>query len=162
MRSGGGVLGGWADGRTRATRRPIPCPTEDRQRRNGGGATPVHFSISLSPALHRSVDDGRGRSVFLPSLSCARIRHAVMSGAGCHSELRPLRSLHISNRRTDGRGRRSLFLLFFPRKSFGCLLWSHSSSSTTQRTGAPLFVLISLSHFLLPFLPLFLCITSSD
>ena len=68
MRSGGGVAY-WGVGRTDG-RFPCPnvgreedCPSKGRQRRNGGGATPVHFSISLSP----------GGSVVLPPSSVSLV-----------------------------------------------------------------------------------------
>ena len=141
---------------------------QTEERTEGGGATPLHFSISLSPLPCASLF---GRSFFLlPSRvqSCARIRHAVMSGAAAGG--RPLRrfgsagdrSVHISNRRRHCDRFFSSSLLF-PRKSFGCLLlWS--PSSFLLFVNASLFVLISLTHFFLsPYFPFsFAYVTSWD
>ena len=132
MRSGGGALTGRGVGRRRRTDADgfLVRQWEGREWKGGRGegATSVHFSISLSPF-------GFDRSVSLPSPSvrkrvrpsCARIRHAVMSGAEWGGRARrPLRSLHISNGRRDGSDR--FFSSFSPRKSLGCLLWSPSPS----------------------------------
>ena len=107
----------------------FPCPTVGRKGMEGrGGAPPQYIFPFLCP---RSASTGRSPSPPPSPVrpSCARIRHAVMSGAeewGGQAR-RPLRSLHISNGRRDG-GSDRFFSSFSPRKSFGCLLWSPSPS----------------------------------